>query len=101
MAKGVVLEAETARELAWLNAGGTHEGWTVVSNEEIDHARWESIHTLVIRNEDGEHFAADYRQGLTESQDTKPWEYDKTVTFKQVFPKTETVEVTSYVNARI
>lgn len=99
MAKGVVLEAELARELTWTGIGKTLEGWTIVSNTEEGHSRWESIHTLVIRNEAGECFAADYRQGLTESQDTKPWEYEKTATFKQVLPKTETVEVVSYVDA--
>lgn len=99
MAKGVVLEAEDARELACGEAGDEHEGWTVVSNEEIDHARWESIHELVIESEIGEYFSANYSQGLTESQETKPWEYEKTVTFTQVFPKVETVEVTQYVAA--
>jgi|SRR5690606_15576307 len=101
MAKGVVLDVETARELAWTSAEpgvpNEVEGWTVVSNEQIDRARWESIHSLVIRNEAGEHYAATYRRGLTENQDTKPFEYDETVTFAQVFPKTETVEVVSYV----
>lgn len=99
MSKTVILDAETARELAYGEAGDEHEGWTVVENEEIDHSRWESIHTLVIKNEDGEYYSADYRQGLTESQDTRPWEYEKTVTFDQVVPATKTIEVTEYVNA--
>lgn len=99
MAKGVVLETKPARELAWTEVGATSEGWTVVSNTEEGHSRWESIHNLVIKNEAGECFAADYRQGLTENQGTIPWEYEETVTFKQVFPKVKTIEVTDYVSA--
>lgn len=99
MAKGVVLETELARELAYVGVGETSDGWTVVSNEETDHGRWASIHTLVIKNESGEFFTADYSRGLTEYQDTKPWEYEETATFTQVFPETKTVEVTDYVSA--
>jgi hypothetical protein len=97
MAKGVVLEGVTARELAWRSAGKSSEGWTVVENEEIEHRRWESVHRLVIRNEEGEHYAATYRRGLTENQDGRPFDDEETVTFTQVFPKTETVEVVRYV----
>lgn len=99
MAKSVALGAEDARELAYGEAGDEHEGWTVVSNEEIDHARWESIHELVIESEYGDYFSATYRRGLTESQDTRPWEYEKTVTFDQVVPVTKTIEVVEYVSA--
>jgi hypothetical protein len=75
---------------------GGFNGWTVVADDEVDHGRWESHHRLVIRNERGEHFAANYRQGLTEHQDTGPWEDEETVTFHPVAPRTRLARVTEW-----
>lgn len=37
------------------------------------HSRWSSLHTMVFEHE-GKHYGADYEQGLTEQQDTFPFE---------------------------
>lgn len=82
----VELPAALARELAYEDAGSTIDGWTVVANEYIEKQRWESLHWLVIRNEAGEHFADTYRKGLTESQDTGPYENETKAKFTPVVP---------------
>ena len=94
----VVLDVPTARELAYSDPGDSIDGWTVVAKEEIDHSRWESIHQLVIRNEAGEHFSDTFRCGLTERQDTGPYEYETKATFTPVVPKFKVV--TEWVSAK-
>lgn len=91
------LPAEDARELAYLGVGQGFDGWTVVADDEVDHSRWESHHQLVIRDADGRHYAAPYSQGLTEYQDTRPWEDQKTVTFHPVAPRSKVVHVVEWV----
>ena len=82
----VKLPADLARELAYGDPGDSCEGWTVVVNDYIDKRRWESVHWLVIRNEAGEHFADTYSRGLTEYQDSGPYEYETAATFTPVVP---------------
>lgn len=88
----VELPAGDAQRLANMDAGGTHLGWTVAVNEYIEKQRWESIHRLVIRNEAGQHYSDTYRRGLTESQDTGPWEYEDVATFTPVERRTRVVQ---------
>ncbi|MFF4779430.1 hypothetical protein ACFY05_42105 [Microtetraspora fusca] len=93
------LPVSLARELAYSNLGDTIDGWTVVENEQTDARRWVSVHSLVIRNEAGEHYAGWYSRGLTEYQDTRPWEDETVARFDPVVPRTRLVEVTEYVPA--
>lgn len=60
----------------------------VVENRDIhDNHRWESVHELIIRTKDTALWRALYRQGLTERQDTTPFEYDgDEIEFTQVKP---------------
>lgn len=94
MAKGVVVPGDLARELTWTAVGRERAGWTVVANEQHSRDRWESHHRLIIQNESGDTFAADYTRGLTEYQDSQPFGDAETVTFKQVTPRT--IEVIEY-----
>lgn len=88
----VKLPADLARDLACCGPDDDPiDGWTVVANEYLESHRWESLHELVIRNGDGQHFMDTYRQGLTERQDTGPYEYEKTATFTPVVPKFKVV----------
>lgn len=80
----VELPVELARELAYCSVGHAIDGWTVVENEQFGTSRWESLHSLVIRNEAGEHYVDTYRRGLTEYQDTRPWECEKVACFEPV-----------------
>lgn len=84
--KPVKLPADLARDLAYGDPGDSAEGYTVVANEHIDKRRWESVHRLVIRNERGEHFMDTYRRGLTEYQDSGPYEGEGQATFVPVEP---------------
>jgi hypothetical protein len=89
--KPVKLPADLACELAYGNPGDDMEGWTVVANDYIDKTRWTSTHRLVIRNEQGEHFMDTYRRGLTESQETSPYENEAQATFTPVAPSFKVV----------
>jgi hypothetical protein len=93
----VELPAEVARELAYEKAGRTFEGWTVVENEQTGSDRWMSHYDLVIRNADGEHFSAWYQKGLTEYQDVRPWEGEKTARFEPVERRMRVVRVVEWV----
>jgi len=96
-AEGVELAADIARELAYTSVGKAYEGWTVVEREDIDTTRWKSHHWLVIRNEQGQHYGANYSKGLTEYQDTRPWEGDTIACFEAVSRQTTVVQSHSWV----
>lgn len=85
----IVLSRDDARDLLWESA--SEDGsFTRIANDFVDKLRWESVHRLVIqRASDSRCFATTYTQGLTEQQDTRPWEYEEQVTFTQVFPHTK------------
>ncbi|TMR10083.1 hypothetical protein ETD86_40885 [Nonomuraea turkmeniaca] len=93
----VHLDPATARELTYLSPGEDLDGWTVVKSEEHGHTRWNSHHTLIIRNDAGEHFAGHYRKGLTENQDTKPWEGERTARFDPVVSRARVAQVHNWV----
>jgi len=93
----VELDAETARELTYDGPGSTIDGWTVVAQVETGSSRWTSTHRLVIRNEAGEHFAATYRRGLTEMQETQPWEDEQVATFTPVVARARVVRSVEWV----
>lgn len=94
----VELHVEDARDLTVESVGGGFDGWTVAAHERLGSGRWHSRHRLVIRNARGEHFAAEYEQGLTESQETPPWAGKKAVTFKPVQRRSKVVRVYEWVS---
>lgn len=76
--------------------------WEEVKAEILDttdegSGRWESYHCVVFRApDDGKTYSAAYSEGLTENQDTRPWEYDKTVSCNLVERTTRTVELVEW-----
>lgn len=85
------LTAEQARE--FLCGGGDPDlGLEVESNEHTGEGRWTSYHFLVLKDKAGRFWATTYEQGLTEYQDTRPFEDESEVTFEEV----EKVPVTTY-----
>jgi hypothetical protein len=65
--------------------------FTVVVNEQIDRNRWMAICLLVVKIDD-KFYEATYQKGLTEQQDSCPFEYDgETITFQRVMPQEKTV----------
>jgi hypothetical protein len=99
MSESVTLSVEDARELAWTSPGDSYAGWTVAAKERLGDSRWESNHRLVIRDASGRHYAGHYTVGLTESQDTRPWEYETEAVFSPVIAQIRTVEITEYLPA--
>jgi hypothetical protein len=85
------LTQEQARRLAWDEAD-PEWGLTVEFNEQVDSGRWESIHQLVIKDREGRYWEAHYTRGLTEYQESKPFEGHALVEFREV----EKVPVTTY-----
>ena len=94
----IALPAEDARGLLDFEPGQeAFDGWTIAADEHLGEGRWTERRRLVIRNGDGQHYAARYERGLTEQQETYPWEGDKPVTFTPVVARTRMVEITEYV----
>jgi hypothetical protein len=94
----VTLTGDLARDLANGTAVGDElDSWTVVANTLDYTSRWDSHHTLIIRNAVGEHFAGDYTRGLTEQQDYGAWEYDTHATFRPVERRTRVVQSVEWV----
>ena len=85
------MSGEDARDLTY-GAGLAAKGLTAESDEQIDTSRWESIHQIVVKDQSGRFWAATYRRGLTEYQDSRPFEDETEVEFREV----EKVPVTRY-----
>lgn len=97
-AEPVTLTAETARALARSGVGARDiGGWTVVADIEGDSGRWTQFHQLVIRDDDGRHYAAFYERGLTEYQDIAPWEDESWARFEPVQRRVKVVENVEWV----
>lgn len=97
MTESIHLEADLARDLTFEDVGSTLEGWTVVHREDLYKTRWSQASRVVIRNADGQHYAATYQTGLTESQDYDSFDNCDTYEFTPVVARTRMVEVTEYV----
>ena len=85
------LTGEQARDLVYDEAD-PELGLTVELDEQVASRRWVSVHRLIVRGEDGRLWAANYERGLTEYQDSKPFEDQAGVKFAEV----EKVPVTTY-----
>lgn len=73
--------AQTARELADAAVGADFRDFPfplrldVVENRHTgQETRWTSIHELVVKDDDGRLWCAHYERGLTEYQDTRPFD---------------------------
>ena len=85
------LTREQAQDLVYDEAD-PELGLTVELNEQTGSGRWASRHRLIVKGEDGQFWAANYEQGLTEYQDSRAFEDLAEVEFREV----EKVPVTSY-----
>jgi hypothetical protein len=64
----------------------------VLKDDIVDTSRWSEIHDLVFKEpKSGKIYLTSYSQGLTESQDERPWEYENEVTCYEVELKEVTV----------
>lgn len=72
------------------------DGYEIVKDEFIESGRWDELRLPVFKH-DGNFYASSYRRGLTENQDTEPYEYDSDsdgmIEVGQVFPVKTTVIV--------
>lgn len=92
----MILAPEVARELTYIDRDD-ELGLTVVAREHIEDRRWVSRNRLVVQDREGKFWAAFYEQGLTEMQETQPFEYHAGVEFHEV----EKVPVTTYEYRRV
>ncbi len=76
------LTADEVKELAFEYSLGEKVDFlnaTLVHNEESASGRWLSYHSVVLRDENGQHWCVEYSLGLTECQEH---EFDAQVPFK-------------------
>lgn len=72
---------EEARNIVWED----HEDFDVISDEIYETRRWVSAHEVIVKNKiTGKFYHSCYEQGLTESQDQSPYEYEEPI-FREVF----------------
>lgn len=68
------IDPEIAEELYESDDGDQVGDWIRVADVEGDARRWMQTHTLVIRDDAGQHYGIRYQRGLTEEQpDEFPW----------------------------
>lgn len=87
----MILTGEQARELVSGEAD-PELGLEVEAKIQTGTRRWVSTHRLIVRDRDGRLWSSAYEQGLTEYQDTRPFEDLVEVAFGEV----EKVPVTTY-----
>jgi hypothetical protein len=87
----LILTGEQARDLVYDEADPAL-GLEVEARVRTGSSRWMSLHRLIVKDKDGRLWAVPYQQGLTESQETRPFEDLTEVEFREV----ERVSVTSY-----
>jgi hypothetical protein len=95
----IYLSAETARELALSLPGAILDGRVVIENRATgDSGRWMEYWELVITVPEGKgnFYRATYEQGLTEYQETSPFEEYEKVQFKKVARTEKTITVVKY-----
>jgi hypothetical protein len=76
---------------------GVH--YKVLKKEQIDTRRWVSSHELVFQvteNGNTSLWSTTYERGLTEHQDTYPWDDEDEVTAQEVRAVEKTITVTEY-----
>jgi hypothetical protein len=66
--------------------------WSLIGRQHIRTARWEEVYWLVVSDEDGDIYGVEYREGLTEEQETTcPWEgSNEPLPLTRLYPHTVT-----------
>lgn len=68
--------------------------FSIIENEICGKSRWSDVYRLIIeRKSDHKFFKGGYRSGATENRDERPWEYQKDVSFSEVFQIEKTIVV--------
>lgn len=74
-------DKEILKELLYCNKGEEYDGFKYVAIIDRGKSRWESQHTFIFEYE-GKLWGSDYSVGLTEQQDTCPWDYNEPVAYE-------------------
>ena len=91
------LTRDQALDLLYYGESGELPGYAREATVQTGTSRWCSHHQLVIRDEHGNLWAADYALGLTEYQDVDEFDGEEEISFTEV----EKVPVTTYEYRRI
>jgi hypothetical protein len=72
----VKLSSEIAREFIYSKMSPGAPGYEREAVTDEGSGRWMSHHALVLKDSEGRYWSAGFSQGLTEMQDSYPFEYD-------------------------
>jgi hypothetical protein len=90
MKEELKLTPEDARNIVWEDS----DDFVSISERITGTSRWSILYEKIVqRNSDGKFFKLNYRVGATESQDEKPFEYEKEVIAKEVVAIEKTIIV--------
>lgn len=82
---------EDLKELTYLDVGEEDGPFVVVETEQVDARRWVSLHSLIFSFE-GKYYHTHYERGLTEYQETYPFEGEpEEIECQEVFRKEKVV----------
>ena len=83
------LSVEICREIIWEDS----DDYEVIERNIVSNYRWTSYNEIIVKElATGNYFRTYYSQGLTERQDTRPFE-DEKPSWKQVYPVEKTIIV--------
>lgn len=91
----VEIPKSLARDIVWTTVNTVFEAhghsFKVLVNEQIDSSRWMAICLLIVKIDD-KFYEVTYEKGLTEMQDSQPFEDEgDMITFRRVRPQPKTV----------
>lgn len=65
----MILDRETAQEMAWISPGDAIEGLVKLSSEVTGRGRWTIYHRTIFRDADGKLWGFKWDEGATERQE--------------------------------
>jgi hypothetical protein len=80
----LLINKELANNLRWADPKIDVEGYIKIEDNWIEDRRWVQARELIIRDSEMKYWRSCYEIGLTEYQDTEPWEDSDKAEFRQV-----------------
>ena len=80
------LSEEDARDIV----DGDMDDWVSIRKNMIERSRWAVLYEEILQH-DNKYYRTSYRRAATESQEGRPFDYEKKVKFTQVEPFEKTI----------